>query len=135
MELENEIVRRVVHHRDLLEYHLPLEHEIRGLESRPEHDVGDHVRGALEVLIQYASLIYGVLSRRIRVERTADSLERERNVFRAAPLSTLEHHMLEQVGHAHAFAGLVERCCAHPCSESNRPYSRHMLREYGQSVR
>src|ERR1700756_4461335 len=54
--------------------------------------------------------------------------------MRAALFRPLEHHVLEEMRDTHLFASLVQRGRTHPGPERNRPYPRHMLGEYGQSI-
>src|SRR5512140_767228 len=135
VELEHEIVRRVVHHPDLLEYDLPLEQQILSSQERSEQQIADHVGGLDEMFVEDARLIRCVLARRVCVERAAQHLERQRNLARRAMLRSLEHHVLEQMRHSHPLARLMDGCRANPGAESNRPHTRHVLREYGQSIR
>ncbi len=135
VQLEHEIVRRVVHHADLLEHDLTLEQQVLPAKQRPEDQVADDVDGFDEVLIEHARLIRGVLARGVRVERAAEHLERQRDLARRAVPRSLEHHVLEQMRDAHPLARLVHRSGTHPGAESNRPHSRHVLREYGQTIR
>src|SRR5437764_9107488 len=71
----------------------------------------------------------------VGVERTTEYLERQGQLLGAASPRPLEHHVLEHVRNAHLLGALVQRCCAHPRPQCDRPYSRHVLREYGQPVR
>ncbi len=135
VELENEIVGRVIHHPDLLEHDLPLEQQILSAQQRSKHEIADHIDGLDEVLIEHARLIRGVLARGVRIERAAQNLERQCYFPRGTVLRSLEHHVLEQMRHTHPLARLMDRSGPHPGTESNRPHSRHVLREYGQSVR
>src|SRR5579872_1237823 len=134
VQLEHEIVGRVFHHADFLEHHLALEPQIFGAQQRPEDQIADYVHRLWEVLVEHARLIRRMLARRVGVERSAQHFERERDLARRARPGALEHHVLEEVRDAHALAGFVHRRGAHPGPETDRPYSRHVLREHGQSV-
>ena len=134
VQLEHEIVGRVLHHADLLEDHLSLECEISLPQRGPEDDVANDVGGLAQMLIEHTRLVDSVLARRIRVERAAECLEGERDLVRASRLGPLENHVLEKVRYAHAVARLVKRRGANPRTKGNRPHSRHVLREYGQSI-
>ena len=68
VQLEHQIVRRVVHHADLFEHHFALELEVVGAQRRPEDEIGEHVRRLLEMVVEHARLIRRVLPRGIRVE-------------------------------------------------------------------
>src|SRR5438477_8276421 len=76
-----------------------------------------------------------MLARGVGVERATEYLERQGQLLGAASPRPLEHHVLEHVRNAHLLGALVQRCRAHPRPQCDRPYSRHVLREYGQPVR
>src|SRR3569623_2852257 len=101
VELEHEIVWRIVDHPDLLEHDLSLELEILPPEQRTEDQIADDISGFDEMLIEHARLIRRMLARGVRIERAAQLLERQRDLPRRANLRSLEHHVLEQMGHTH----------------------------------
>jgi hypothetical protein len=107
-QFEDEIVGRVFDHPDLLENHLSLEREIALAQGGVKYNVADHVCGFEQMLIEHAALIHRVLARRVRVERAAECLERQRDLVCAAALGALEHHMLEEMRDAHDLARFVE---------------------------
>src|SRR5688572_7688733 len=134
VKLEHQIIRCVVDGIDLLEHDFSFKIEIRLTKQWPEDQIGQHIRGDLHVLIENARLICRMLARGICVERSAKGLECEREILRRARRRALEHHVLEHVRDAHDLRSLVQCRSAHPRPQSNRPHSRHVLREYGQSV-
>src|SRR5437868_11072784 len=71
----------------------------------------------------------------VGVERSTENLQSESQLLGAPRPRALEHHVLEHVGDAHLVRALVERCSTDPRPQCDRPYSRHVLREYGQPVR
>src|SRR3954465_4316667 len=87
------------------------------------------------MLVENLCLVSGVLSRGVGVERAAEGLERQRQISGTPRRSALEHHALQHMGDAHLVGAFMRRSRAHPGPESDRPYSRHVFREYGQSVR
>ena len=121
---------------DLLEHDLPLERRDRssrsaGRKTRSPMHVGRLRRGARRARAPDTT----VCSRDVYASSDPPSaLERQRDLLRAAPSGALEHHVLEEVRHAHLLARLVQRSRAHPGPKRNRPHSRHVLREYGQSI-
>jgi hypothetical protein len=108
VQLEHEVVRRVVDRRDLFEHDLALEIEILRAQRRPKHDVGDNVARHVEVLVEHPRVVDRVFARGIGVERAAQCLELERDLLGTTPLRPLEHHVLEEVRNAHAVARLVQ---------------------------
>src|SRR5688500_3868050 len=135
MQLEDQVVGRVLDHADLLEDHPPLELEILGAEQWAKDQVGDDIGGMLEVLVEHARLIRRVLAGGVGVERAAERLQGQGDVLRAPRGRPLEHHVLEEMRHPHPIARLVHGRRADPRAECDRPYSRHVLGEYGQPVR
>ena len=87
VQLEHEIVGRVLDHPDLLENDLSLEREIGVAQRRAEDDVADDVGGLGRCSSSTRALIHRVLARRVRVERAAERLERQRDLVRAAALA------------------------------------------------
>src|SRR5207245_2084490 len=56
-------------------------------------------------------------------------------LLRRAALGALEHHVLEQVGHAHFWAGLVGTRAAHPDPDRHRADARHPLGQHDHPAR
>src|SRR5256885_8641857 len=87
------------------------------------------------MFVQHFRLIRGVLTRCISVQRATEGLQRECQLLGAALWRAFEHHVLQHMRDAHFLGRFMERGSANPCPESDRPYSRHVFREYGQPVR
>ena len=94
-----------------------------------------HVGGLRQMLVEHARLIRPCARATCtrRATRRAPRAPARSRCARAARRA-LEHHVLEQVRHAHLLARLVQRRRAHPGPKRDRPHSRHGLREYGQSI-
>jgi hypothetical protein len=84
------------------------------IQTRREHEVGEHVERLRQVLVEHAGLVAGVLPAGVGVERAAEPLERHRDLGGGATLGALEDHVLEHVAHARIGCGLVRRALAHP---------------------
>ena len=67
---------------DLLEHHLALELEVGLAQQRGEDEIADHVGRDVEVLVEHARLIDGVLARGVGVERAAERLQLQRDLLR-----------------------------------------------------
>ena len=117
VQLEDEVVRRILDHRDLLEDDLALECQVARTQHGSKKNVGDDVRRLWQVLVEYACLKYGMFARGIRIKGAAECLELERNLFGASAFGTLEHHVLEQMGNSHPLGRLVHRRRTHPGAE------------------
>src|SRR5205814_4804318 len=99
-----------------------------------EDQVGEDVGRLWQMLVENLRLIRCVLTCGVRIERASKNLEREGELLCAARGSALENHVLEHMRDAHLLGALVKRRGANPRPQSDRPYSRHVLREYCQSV-
>src|SRR5665213_218399 len=87
------------------------------------------------MLVQHTCLIRGMLASRIGVEGAAQRLEGKTYFLGAAVLRSLEDHVLQHMRDSHLLSLLMQGCRADPCPKGNRPHSRHIVREYGQSIR
>src|SRR5437762_3587127 len=135
VQLEDEIVGRVIHSVDLFEDDLSFEGQIRRAQHRLKDQIRENIRRLRQMLVENLRLIGRVLSRGVGIERPTENFQCQRQLFCATSAGALEHHVFEHVRDAHLLGALVERCCAHPRPQCNRPYSRHVFREYGQPVR
>src|SRR5213078_1334477 len=106
---------------------------------RPQHripyQVGEHVQRLGQVGVEHPGLERGRVARGVGVERAAPRLERQRDLLCRAALGALEHHVLEQVGHAHLGAGLVGARTAHPDPDRHRADARHPLGQHHNPAR
>jgi hypothetical protein len=68
MHFEDDVVRRVLHHRDLFENHPALQLEIALAQRRAEHQIENHIGGLREMLIEHPRLIRRMLAPRVGVE-------------------------------------------------------------------
>ena len=94
-QVVDEILRRVLVHRDLLEHDLALGVELG--ERRREHHVAHHVDRGLEVVIGYPGVDERVLARCGRVELAAEPVEDLRDLESAVALGALEQQVLDEV--------------------------------------
>src|SRR5256712_2068690 len=120
---------------DLLEHHVAFQLEVALAQQRVTHEVREDVERARQVGVEDACLKRGRVAGGVGVERTAPGLERERDLPRRAPLGPLEHHVLEQVGHAHRRSRFVGAGGAHPHAHRRRADARHALGEDDEPVR
>ena len=134
VQLEDEVVGRVVHAVDLLEHHVALEGEVLVAEQRPADQVGEDVDGQRQVGVEDVGLVAGVVAAGVGVEAPAPHLELERDLVRGAPLGALEHHVLEQMGDPHHGASLVGAGGPDPDPQCGRAHPRQLLRQEGAAV-
>ncbi len=111
-EIVDEILRRVVHHRDLFQHHLALRVEIR--ELRREDHVGHHVERPLEVAVGDACIDNRGLARRGGVELAAHLVEDLCDLLRRVRARALEQQVLDEVRDACLRVGLVTGARADP---------------------
>src|SRR5690606_31394720 len=81
-----------------------------------------------------ARLIAGVFAGRVRVQRAAQPLQRQRDLVRAPPPRALEHHVLEEMADAHLAGRLVHGPRMDPYADRCRADARHLLRQYDEPV-
>ena len=104
-DVVDEVVRRVLDHRDLLEHDLALGVDVR--ERRPEHHVRHHVERALEPVVGDPGVDHGRLARRRRVQLAAELVEDLRDLLRRVARRALEEQVLDEVRDAGPRLGLV----------------------------
>ena len=135
-EVVDEILGRVLHHRDLLEHDLALGVDVG--ECRGEDHVRHHVEGALEMTIRDACVDDRRLARRRRVQLAAHLVEDLRDLLRRVRARTLEEQVLDEVRDAGLRVGLVPRPRSDPEPErdgahvvealGDQPFARIQLR-------
>ena len=94
-QVVDELLRRVLDHRDLLEHHLALGVEVG--EGRREDHVRHHVERVLEVPVGNARVDDRVLARRGRVQLAAHLVEHLGDLLRVVRARALEEQVLDEV--------------------------------------
>ena len=94
-QVVDELARRVLDHRDLLEHDLALGLELG--EDRLEDHLGHHVERDLELLVGHARVDDRVLAARGRVQLAAERVEGLRDLLRRVRGGALEEQVLDQV--------------------------------------
>ncbi len=117
-EVVDEVVRRVLDHRDLLEHDLALGVDVG--ELRAEDHVRHHVERALEPVVGDPRVEHGSLARRRGVQLAAELVEDLRDLLRRVARGALEEQVLDEVRDACARVGLVARARADPEAERDR---------------
>ena len=133
-ELVDQIVRRVFHHLDLLDDHLLLPLDILGIEGRVEDDVGEHVERQRQMLVEHLDVVAGVLFGGEGVELAANRVDLLGDVLGGPGPSPLEQHVLDEVGNAATFGGLVPRTAGQPDTNADRPNLIHRLGQNPEAV-
>ena len=138
-DVVDEVVRRVLDHRDLLEHDLALGVDVD--ERRTEDHVRHDVDCALEAIVGDPRVDDGRLARGRRVQLAAELVEDLGDLLRRVARRALEQQVLDEVRHAGARVRLVTRARADPEAERDRTNPRHALgddalagRELGQLV-
>ena len=127
-QVVDELVRRVLVHRDLLEHDLALGVEL-GEERRVDH-VAHHVERLLEVVVGDAHVDDRVLARGRRVQLAAERVEDLGDVLRGVRVGALEEQVLEEVRDPRLRRRLVARAGADPEAERNRAHARDPLGDH-----
>ena len=138
-DVVDEVVRRVLDHRDLLEHDLALRVDV--VEGRAVEHVGHDVERGLQALVRHARVDDRRLPRGGGVQLAAELVEELRDLLRRVARRALEEQVLDEVRDARAALGLVPRACADPEAERDRAHVRQALgddalagRELGQLV-
>ena len=124
-DVVDEIVRRVLDHRDLLEHDLALRVEL--VERRPVHHVRHDVERGLQPVVGDARVDDGRLPRRRGVQLSAELVEDLGDLLGGVARRALEQQVLDEVGDARARVRLVPRACSDPEPECDRADSRNVL--------
>ena len=124
-EIVDEVVGRVLDHRDLLEHDLALRVDVD--ELRPEDHVGHHVERVLEPCVGHARVDDRRLARRRGVELAAELVEELGDLLRRVARRALEEHVLDEVRDAGLRLGLVAGAGSDPEAERDRAHAGHAL--------
>ena len=125
-EVVDEIARVVVHHRDLLEHHLPLGVDV--VEARPKDHVRHHVDRDLEVVVRDPRVDDSRLAGRRRVQLAAHRVEALGDLLRRVARRPLEQQVLDEVRDTRPRERLVTRPGADPEADRRRPHARRSAR-------
>ena len=117
-QVVDEVLRRVLDHRDLLQHDLALGVDVR--EGRREDHVRHHVERVLEMAVGDARVDDRVLARRGRVQLPAHLVEDLGDLLRVVRARALEEQVLDEVRDARLRVGLVARAGADPEPERDR---------------
>ena len=104
-------------------------------EGRTHHDVGEHVDGQRQVLVEHLDVVARVFLGGEGVHLTADRVDRLRDVLGAARRRALEEHVLDEVGDAALLLGLVTRAARQPDADADRAHMRHPLGKETETIR
>ena len=127
-QVVDELVRRVLVHRDLLEHDLALGVEVR--EDRRVDHVRHHVERLLEVVVGDPDVDDGVLARGGRVQLAAEPVEDLRDLLRRVRARPLEEQVLDEVRDPGLRRRLVSRARSDPEPERHRPDARDALGDH-----
>ncbi len=121
----HEVLRVVVHHRNLFEHDLAF-----GIDLR-EHRVVDHADDHVERPLQPVVGDTGVDERRLprggRVQLAAETVEDLRDLLRGVRAGALEEEVLDEVRDAGARVGLVARAGPDPETQRDGAHARNVL--------
>jgi hypothetical protein len=93
----------VLVHLDLFEDYLLFLGDVRFIEPWTQHQVGEHVEGDRQVLVEHFRVEASHLLCREGIEHPAQRVHRLRDLLGRAPLGALEHHVLDEVRDPVAF--------------------------------
>ncbi len=132
-ETLDDVVGTVVIHGDLFEDHLPLGVDVAGAQRW----VGEHVTEEVDadrcVALGETAVVGGVLLGGERVDVTAVTVDRARDVARAAPVGALEQEVLEEVARAAHRIALVSGSDGDPDAGGHRQRAEHAFGGHRQA--
>jgi hypothetical protein len=114
-QVVDEVLRRVLDHRDLLQHDLAFGVDVG--KGRRENHVGHHVQGVLEVPVGDARVDDGVLARGGGVQLPAHLVEDLGDPLCVVRPGALEEQMLDEVGHPRLSFRLVAGAGGDPEAE------------------
>ena len=123
----DEVLRRVLVHRDLLEHDVSLGVDLGRVELRLEQHVGHDVERRLEVGVEDAGVDDRVLLGGGGVQLAAEAVEDLGDLHRRVARRALEQEVLDQVRDALLPAHLVARAGADPDADGDRAHRRDAL--------
>ncbi len=103
--------------------------------QRIAHQIGDHVEGFGQMLVEHLDVIADQFLRRERVEPAADRIDRPRDLLGRTVLGPLKHHVLDEMRDAALIDRLFARPRADPDSNGDAAHVRHLLRDHANAVR
>ena len=116
----HQIVRRVLHHLDLFEHHLLLALDVTGVERRVEDQVGEHVDGAWEMLVDHFDVVAGALLGGERIELPAERVDLLGDLLGRPGRRALEQHVLDEMRNARVGGALVAGSTGEPGGKTHR---------------
>jgi hypothetical protein len=133
-QVVDEIVRRILHHLDLLQHHTLLPLQLIGVEARVQQDVGEEVHGQREMLVQDLHVEARVLLGGEGIHLPPHRIHGSGNLLGAAGGRPLENQVLDEVRDAGPLIGLVARARLHPDADGDRADVGHLLRDDPDAV-
>ena len=126
-QIVNELLGRVLVHRDLLEHDVALGVEVG--ECRREHHVGHQVERGLHLCIRDARVDHRVLARGGGVQFPAETVEDLGDLLCGVGARALEEEVLDEVRRAGLGVRLVPRAGADPEADRDGANTRNPLRD------
>jgi len=130
----HQVIRAVLLHLDLFQDDALFLFDVLVAEERVKHQVGQHVEGARQVLVENLGVEAHQLLAGEGVQVAADRIHRARDLLRRAIRGALEQHVLDEVGDAVAIRGLAPRAGGDPHAHRNRAHVRHSLGNDAQAI-
>ena len=124
------LLRVVVTHRDLLEYHAALQLDVRRIEPGVAQHIADQVDGEVEITVEYVRVVAGVFLGGERVELSADCVDLFGNRRRGTPRGALEQQMFEVMRRTGHHGGHIPRADRNPHPHRGRARTGQVLGHY-----
>src|SRR6266481_4130151 len=132
--LVKEVLGIVQVHLYFFEDHLAFLLHVFGIEFRAEHEVGDHVKGDGQVLVQNFGVEADLLLGSEGVEHAADGIHFAGDGFGGAALRALEDHVLHKVRESVLFGNFTAGAVANPQADGDGAHVGHGLGDDHEAV-
>ena len=134
VEVEYQVIRRILHRGDLLQDNLPFQGQISLPEEGMQNQVGQNLQREREVFVQHPGLEGGMLPGCVSIQGAAQAFQGQGDLLRRPVPGSLEHHVLQQVAGPHDLLGLVGRTLPDPHANGNGADPWDPLREHSHPV-
>ena len=134
-DLLHQVIGAIGLHLDLFQNDALFFLDVFVAKQRMQHQIGQHVEGARQVLVEDLGVEAHQLLAGEGVQVAADRIHRARDSLRRAAGGALEQHVLDEVRDAVALRDFAPRAGAYPDAHRNRPHMRHALADDAQPVR
>ena len=122
MEIEDQVVGRVLDPGDFLDDDVFFQFQVGGIQARMENQVREYIERHRQMLVEHMGLIARMLTSRVRVEAAPERFEGERDLMGGSALGALKHEVLHQMAHTTRLGGLMGGTLVDPNTHRDRSH-------------